>query len=158
LKKILKGEVVAKGRKPAIANLARPEGIIDDVVGPLGKKAVGRVRQSVRRAVKAQNRYFNVADASQKNAKNAKNAMRKNYNQSNLAKEEFIRADQAVRIKARGNKPTYRGQATGARAVVEKNAAPREAELKYYKAFREEKAAMAKRAAKRAAARTPKKK
>jgi hypothetical protein len=149
---------MAKARKPAITNLARPEGVIDDVVGPLGKKAVGRVRQSVRRAVKAQNRYFNVAGAITKSSQRSRAAVRKNFNMSDLAKEEFARADLQARMMAAGNKGTYRGQARGARAVVQTNTVPRSSELKYYKAFHEEKRAMAARKAKRAAARTPKKK
>lgn len=35
--------MAAKGRKPAITGIARPEGIIDDVVIPLGRKAVKKV-------------------------------------------------------------------------------------------------------------------
>ena len=150
---------MAKGRKPAIANVARPEGIIDDVVGPLGKSAVSRVRQSVRRAVKAQNRYFNVTDSSIKGSANSKSAIKRNMRMGDLAKEEFARAGQQAKIKARqGGTGTYSGQARGARAVVEKNAVPRDLELKYYKAFNEERRVVAARKAKRAAARVSKKK
>ena len=42
-----------KGRKPAITNVARPEGFVDDLFGPLGKKAVSRVTKMAENAARA---------------------------------------------------------------------------------------------------------
>jgi len=60
-------------RKPAITGLARPEGIIDDLFAPLGKKAVKRTRQAVRGYIKQNNRVINskklnIFDAKEKRA------------------------------------------------------------------------------------------
>jgi Fe-S cluster biosynthesis and repair protein YggX len=46
-------------KKPAITGLARPEGIIDDLFAPLGKKTVKRSRQLVRGYIKQNNRVIN---------------------------------------------------------------------------------------------------
>ena len=42
-----------KARKPAITGLGRPEGLLDDIFAPLGKKAVGELRKVARKEVKA---------------------------------------------------------------------------------------------------------
>ena len=44
--------MAAKKRKPAITGMARPEGLLDDVLGKLGKSAVGGVRRDVRASIK----------------------------------------------------------------------------------------------------------
>lgn len=45
---------MAKGRKPAITGIARPAGIVDDLFGPLGKKAVSRVTKLAEKAALAE--------------------------------------------------------------------------------------------------------
>lgn len=144
-------------KKPAITGLARPEGIIDDVVGPLGNKAVKRVRQSVRRAVKANTAWKNVAQKGVKS--HYAPARAKSIKRYELAREEFVRAEQqASRLKA-GVKPTYKGQAKNARYIANRNV-PEMAGVqeKYYRAYMQERAAMASRAAKRAKSRAAKRK
>ena len=42
-----------KSRKPAITGLGRPAGILDDIFAPLGKKVVGELRKVARKEVKA---------------------------------------------------------------------------------------------------------
>jgi len=136
-------------KKPAIDGLARPQGIIDDIVGPLGTKAVKRVRQSVRRAVKANTAWKNVA---QKGVKSHYPAARaKSIRRYELAREEFVRAEQqASRLKA-GVKPTYKGQAKNARDIANRNLPEMgKVQEKYYRAYMQERDAMAARAAKRA--------
>lgn len=143
-------------KKPAITGLARPQGIIDDIVGPLGTKAVKRVRQSVRRAVKANTAWKNVA---QKGAKSHYAAARtKSLKRYDLAREEFVRAEQqASRLKA-GVKPTYKGQAKNARYIANRNVPEMSGvQERYYRAYMQERDAMAARAAKRAKLRTKRK-
>ena len=45
---------MAKARKPAITGIARPQGIVDDLFGPLGKKAVRRVTKLAENAALAE--------------------------------------------------------------------------------------------------------
>ena len=45
---------MAKSRKPAITGIARPQGIVDDLFGPLGKKAVRRVTKLAENAALAE--------------------------------------------------------------------------------------------------------
>lgn len=47
---------MAKGRKPAISGLARPQGW-DDVVKPIAKGAAKRVKKPVKKAAKSMARY-----------------------------------------------------------------------------------------------------
>ena len=69
-------------KKPAITGLARPEGIIDDLFAPLGKKAVKRTRQAVRGYIKQNNRVINSKKLNTFDAKEKRAFER--------AREEFV--------------------------------------------------------------------
>jgi len=83
---------MAKGRKPAIDGLARPQGILDDFAKPLGKAATSRLRRAVRGAIKAENSKANTKDY-----KKYLGRMDREFNKRAMARQEFIAMDNRIR-------------------------------------------------------------
>jgi hypothetical protein len=82
---------VAKGRKPAIDGLARPQGILDDVVYPIAQKA-GRQIQKAARRTGAYNAWRKASElearASSRRGTSYVNKMDKAYGKMEIAIEE----------------------------------------------------------------------
>jgi len=83
---------MAKGRKPAIDGLARPQGILDDFAKPLGKAATSRLRRAVRGAIKAEKTKNNTKDY-----KKYLGRMDREFNKRASARQEFIAMDNRIR-------------------------------------------------------------
>jgi hypothetical protein len=123
-----------KAKKPAITGFGRPAGIIDDVFAPLGEQAVKRVRKLARSAAKEEDKWIKSIG---RGASDSGKAAAKEQ----LVLEEFIARNQGISLKEARN--LINKTPVGGKWVRMKNVTAKGSQ----QAIKEERAAMAKKAA-----------
>jgi hypothetical protein len=124
--------MAARKRKPAITGLGRPAGIIDDVFAPLGEAAVKRERKLAQSAAKEEDRWIKSIGRGPSDNGRA-------LGKQQLVAEEFIAKNQGISLKEARN---FANKAPrGKKRVV--NSSYKSSQ----QAIKEERAALAKKAA-----------
>ena len=103
---------MAKGRKPAIDGLARPQGILDDVVYPIVQKAARKVQKMTLKAPEPSKRESAYWASAKLESKLAQKRM---SSYSRKAEKADFRAEKALEKGYKFSGPTSRSNARGLR-------------------------------------------
>jgi hypothetical protein len=141
---------MAKARKPAITGIARPQGIVDDLFGPLGKKAVRRVTKLAENAALAERKTEKAFAKYQRTGSRWNNFSERNARE--LLGEEIIARKTGKSLKQAREMIRNTPAGDGYRRMM------RDTDKARAEARKVVDARQAARKARRAAARTPKKK